>query len=106
MFVYLITNCVNGKRYVGKTKRSLAQRMKDHAYNAFVRNSSQHICRALRKYGIENFNMTLLQTCESFEEMRDAEVRWVAELKTFGNDGYNETRGGDGSFGFVNSEAT
>ena len=48
--VYLITNTVNGKVYVGQTINGLSKRWKGHKND--VRNGSQNpLHRAIRKYG-------------------------------------------------------
>ena len=49
--VYLATNKINEKCYVGITKKILNRRKKIHLYSAFKRNSSFVFHNALRKYG-------------------------------------------------------
>jgi predicted GIY-YIG superfamily endonuclease len=49
MYVYQITNKLNGKIYVGQTKFSVEKRFKQHA------KANSVIGCAIRKYGIENF---------------------------------------------------
>ena len=52
--IYLITNKINGKQYVGKTQKGYKVRFKQHcnAYNHGYRN---YISCAIHKYGADNF---------------------------------------------------
>ena len=105
MIVYQIRNIVNDKRYVGKTKRSLSQRWKEHVRNAIVGYDDMTLYRAIRKHGPEAFELSILQECVSEDELDIAEKRWIADLRTFG-EGYNMTEGGDGPKGYRHTEAT
>lgn len=107
MRVYLIENKSNGKKYVGVTSRSLEHRWNEHVAKTNDQQNNQLVVRAIAKYGVDQFSMTQLEECESFEQMLNREVHWIAELKTFCNDpphhGYNMTRGGEGTIGAVRS---
>jgi len=87
--IYCITNKLNSKRYVGLTTRSVTERFKEHEI------ADSYIGRAIRKYGIENFSIMILDDAENREELVKAEIYWINELNTF-DDGYNLTTGGDG----------
>ena len=53
-FIYKITNKVNGKIYIGRTKNSLKARFKDHC----SKNSAcVAISNAIKKYGKESFKI-------------------------------------------------
>lgn len=94
-FIYVITNDVNGKRYVGKTNNSIDKRFKEH-----IKDSKKERCEkrplynAMNKYGIEHFHIKELEEC-SAEESAKREEYWIAKLDTYGHNGYNATRGGD-----------
>jgi group I intron endonuclease len=51
--------------------------------------------KAIAKYGIESFELSVLEECEGMDELVDAERRWIAELETLSPKGYNLTTGGD-----------
>ena len=51
MFIYLITNTITGKNYVGQTKRSLDQRFKSHLYEAEKMKYNMYLHNSIRKYG-------------------------------------------------------
>lgn len=99
--VYCITNKINGKRYIGKSKDSTARWGKhvwliDHPdHPAF---SLVH--RALTKYGQDNFIFQTLEVCQTDKEAYEKEKRWVAFFKTNNQKyGYNLTEGGIGFSG-------
>lgn len=62
--VYLITNKLDDKKYVGKTERSLDVRWKQHV-NCSKYGSSLYVHRAMRKYGVEAFNVSMLEVQQS-----------------------------------------
>lgn len=94
MRVYKITNKQNGKMYVGQTKQSLRRRFTCHIVEAMRGGSTSIIHNAIRKYGKDAFEIELLQECRSFEELDDAERKWIAELNTIAPNGYNIEVGG------------
>lgn len=95
-YIYLITNKVNGKMYVGQTSKTPEYRFKLHvedSYKSDRYNSILH--KAIRKYGEHNFKIDTLEEC-SIAELNDKEIYWITKLDTF-NSGYNMTLGGEGS---------
>lgn len=105
MLVYKITNTINGKAYIGVTKQSLAARWKCHrAYSK--REAAFPIHAAIRKYGVENFTITVICECSSLEELAVCERGLIAEHGTYTPHGYNVTSGGEGCFERVISDAT
>lgn len=104
MIVYLVENKRNGKRYVGLTKHDLETRWGQHVKDA-LRGSPMPLHRAIRKYGVDEFIQTVIDTGESEEQLRELEISWIEALGTYEN-GYNATRGGDGVVGLKHSEET
>lgn len=94
--VYLATNTVNGKRYVGGTVKSLDRRRREHVREA-TRGSGfcRKFHRAIRKYGPAAFQWTVLKECTSRDEVIREEIRLIADLKPE----YNITIGGRGIVG-------
>ena len=105
MRVYKITNRQNGKMYVGQTKMKLARRFSDHVSAATRGGRTSIIHNAIRKYGKDAFDIEVLQECQSFEELDEAERRWIAHLNTVAPNGYNIEAGGCRNRGSL-SEAT
>ena len=92
-YIYKITNKINNKIYIGKTERDIEKRFKEHCNNAFKENiENRPLYAAMRKYGIENFYITLIEETESPEQR---EIFWIEQLQSF-KYGYNATHGGDG----------
>lgn len=93
--IYIATNLMNGKQYVGQTI-DFKQRLMWHLHN-----SKYHFGRAIRKYGKDSFAFEQLEY--PAEELNQWEQHWIEQLGTFSPDGYNHTTGGDC---FKMSEAT
>lgn len=96
--VYLHRCRASGKGYVGITCRGVRQRLYSHESEA-RRGSQKPFARAIRKYGIDAFETTVLARGLSKAEAEDAEVHFIGKLNTFGSGGYNATRGGEGTAG-------
>lgn len=96
-YIYLITNNVNGKMYVGQTSKTPLQRFKMHVQDSYRNNERYNsaLHRAIRKYGESNFKIETLEECE-IESLNSKEIYWIDKLGTFKN-GYNMTLGGEGS---------
>ena len=87
--IYLITNRINGKKYVGQTSRTIEQRFNEHAS---CRRTA--IDKAIAKYGRENFTVEELETCEIVEQANEREQYWIAFCGCMAPKGYNLTTGG------------
>lgn len=99
-FIYLITNAVNGRRYVGKTaKPHLSLRWNEHRCYA-KRGSSQLIHKAMRKYGFASFKLALVAVVPEGTNAGQWERWTIAALRTEVPNGYNLTAGGEGVPGF------
>lgn len=94
MRIYIITNILNNKRYVGMTSHTLNERWSLHKADA-RRNKPWKLHKAIRKYGENNFRIELLEECEhisTLDELGKIEARYIEELKPE----YNMTSGGEG----------
>lgn len=96
MVIYLIRHRETGKAYVGQTRRKLEVRFLGHQTCARdpKKRSIQLISRAIHCHGWDAFDTSVLQECESLEELNLAEQQWIAELNTLSPAGYNLTTGG------------
>jgi group I intron endonuclease len=104
MKIYCIENKLDGKKYVGKTTKTIEKRFKQHI-KISESDTRQHLHNAIRKYKQENFECYLLEDVSYKKLLSEREMYWIKELNTK-NTGYNETDGGDGSFGRQVSEDT
>ena len=91
--IYVITNKINGKQYVGQTSRNIEDRYYEHCYD---KRSTSHIHNAIQKYGISNFTIEELETVD-LTLLDEREQYWIQQLDTYKN-GYNKNIGGDQSF--------
>lgn len=91
--VYKHTNKINGKVYIGITKRSVDARWGKKG----IHYMHQAFGRAIRKYGWDNFTHEILYT--GLTEI-DAKTKEVELIKLYDSrnplNGYNVTSGGDG----------
>lgn len=93
--IYKITNKINQKIYIGLS-RNIEKRWKEHKNIAFNIKSPQynkHLYKAIRKYGIENFEFTVLEECLE-NELSQKEIYYIKQFNSF-LEGYNETTGGE-----------
>ena len=97
--VYLYTNKLNGRRYVGITN-DLIRRHKEH-----LRHNDQLIDKKIKEYGKENFKLEVLFT-GTYEQCKEMEKYYIKTLNsTTRGHGYNIVEGGDGCVGFKHTES-
>src|ERR1039458_1591073 len=94
--IYLITNIVNNKVYVGQTATSVRLRWQCHLYCARSGNK-RYLYNAIRSDGERNFCISVLNTLDTKAEADQFERLWILALGSFKRTvGYNCTLGGDG----------
>jgi group I intron endonuclease len=86
--VYLITNLVNGKCYIGQTV-DYAARMRQHR----LAGSQCVISHAVKKYGWNNFSREILGEAEDKESLDNLEKLWIIIANSV-ESGYNREAGG------------
>lgn len=105
MVIYKITNRLNGKVYIGKTEATVESRWEDHVSNV-EKGYSFHLTNAIRKYGVDAFDFTILDVAQSREELNTKEIYFIALYQSNQRErGYNMTPGGDGRVGPHTGEA-
>lgn len=88
MYVYLIKNKINDKRYVGITTRSPQQRFKEHlASSNGKREFNKPFYQAIQKYGKENFILEWYENysdkIKNFYELEKLESKFIVYYKTY-----------------------
>lgn len=95
--IYLITNNINGKRYVGQTIQPIGYRWRAHIRDSKIYNYPLY--RAIIKYGPVNFGVIELESTNDLTLLDDMEKKHIVEQKSFidwKQGGYNLTTGGYG----------
>lgn len=95
--IYKAVNKMNGKIYIGKTN-NFEKRRREHFLD---RRNNSLFDRALRKYGDESFEWSILEDCiPTLEAANEREKYWISQYNAYyrwpGSKGYNMTCGGDG----------
>lgn len=107
MYIYIITNLINEKYYIGKTTNPNL-----HWYLSNKRWAAKHgnpgnmpIVDAISKYGLDNFAIEILATANNDEELCSLEKLWIGLLNSRNSDcGYNICMGGEGRVGIPCTE--
>ena len=89
MLIYIITNKITGKKYVGQTVQSLEKRIRGHCWLSSVTHKHMPIAFAIQKYGWENFEVEIACECNTQQELNEKEVYYATLLNTLVPNGYN-----------------
>lgn len=98
-YIYGYRNKINNKWYIGQTTMKIEERHRLHLSGAFHKNASDYNClfhQKIREYGVDNFELIILEEVENKEDLDEKEQYWINEKQSFvkqGN-GYNLTIGG------------
>ena len=92
-YIYITENLINGKKYIGQKKSTKFLKTKYLGSGAILQ-------KAIKKYGKENFKVTLICECNSKEELDEKEIYYIAEYDAQNNPNfYNLTKGGESGLG-------
>ena len=83
--IYLITNNINHKQYVGKTSAKPSLRLKQHKWN----NSNSLLHKAIMQDGIANFTVETIDVATSSAEALIKEKEYILQYNTIHPLGYN-----------------
>lgn len=101
--IYLLES-PSGKKYIGQTvkhfnsgkKSGYLARWKAHISEAKRNiNYSRLLDNAIRKYGSNNFKISLICECNTFEELNEKEKYYITFYNSLSPNGYNLTTGGN-----------
>ena len=101
--IYRVVNKVNGKVYIGFDS-NWPKRKQSHYYNHRAKSCPKwSFYNALKKYGWENFQWDVIyQSKEKHHTLKEMESFFIEQYDSFRN-GYNQTNGGEGTFGKLQS---
>ena len=104
--IYKIINLTTGKIYVGQAVSHILNhnkyrphghqgRFKCHISEAFSskKNQSHYLNNAIRKYGVNDFEVTLIECCDIIHA-NDREIHYINENNSLYPNGYNLKHGG------------
>lgn len=94
--IYLLTNKVNGKKYVGQTRKSLRRRWRGHLRSSLLEKPLLLVDEAIKEFGSSNFSLRGLCHCYTFERLNYKEAFWINKLSSRSPHGYNVRSGGWG----------
>jgi len=99
----------SSKVYIGQTVNPSKRKC---GHNSRTKKANTKFGCAIRKYGLENFEYEILFETDVFEDkselkllLNELEIKYIAQYDSY-NNGYNCTKGGDGSLGIICSEET
>lgn len=91
--IYQITNLKNGKIYIGQTTKDVHCRWAEHIANS-KRGKNNVLYKAMRKYGIDNFEVKIIEKLNEKDSLDEREIYWIKEKKSLVPNGYNMIYGG------------
>lgn len=106
-YIYKITNTVNGKIYIGQTRKAVKTRWTNHVTCAKKKSHKDYnipFHNAIRKYGREAFQVDTIEECDN-SLLNDREIYWIGHFQS--NDkskGYNLSLGGLGQSRYADDE--
>lgn len=105
--IYIITNKINGKRYVGQTKYTTEYRWNGHLYECRVyAHKPSYFHNAIIKYGSDAFEVKRVIHNVPEKDLDRLEILCIKRYNTIRPNGYNICQGGVGVRGFKHSQAT
>lgn len=94
--IYIITNVINNKIYIGQTWSNINHRLSQHLSDKEAK--CPYLFNAISKYNKNNFNIKPLYICNNQEEANILENYYIIKFNSRNRDfGYNLKEGG--SFG-------
>jgi hypothetical protein len=93
MIIYKITNNINGKIYIGLSKKSIKEKIAYYRCTYKAKSKNRHIFNAMKKHGFNNFKIEQIDSAHSFEELCEKEKYWIKYYDSI-RCGYNILQGG------------
>jgi group I intron endonuclease len=95
-YIYRILNKLTKKCYIGETKcKDVARRWNQHKQTIEINKGCPALRDAVKKYGIDNFEFSVLIICFDDERFK-YEIEYIKKYNSVVPNGYNITNGGEG----------
>ena len=91
MFIYKITNKINGKIYIGQTTRSIKKRWSEHCRK---NSGCPVLSNSIKKYEKDNFKIEEIDGANSLSELNYLEDFYICKFNSLSPNGYNLKEGG------------
>ena len=97
-YIYGYKNKINDKWYIGQTTLPIKERHRLHLSSVKNEKTSDYnslFHKKIREYGIDNFDLIILEEVNNKEDLDEREIYWIKEKNSYvKNNGYNLTSGG------------
>ncbi len=99
--IYQLKNTINGYTYIGQAQNILS-RFNEHRRNrnGHLLYRDCHLYRAIKKYGWNKFEISVLERVDDVSLLNEREIFWINEL----NPAYNMKEGGDCARGWHHTD--
>lgn len=98
MYIYKITNNINGKIYIGQTIGTVKNRFDEHCRSS---KCNTPIDKSIKKYGRDNFLVETIIETDSIDELNELEIFYIDKYNSTDKSiGYNICKGGKGTMGY------
>jgi group I intron endonuclease len=95
-YIYRILNKISKKCYIGETKcKDVSRRWNQHKQTIEINKGCPALRDAVKKYGIDNFEFSVLIICFDDERFKH-EIEYIKKYNSVVPNGYNLTNGGEG----------
>jgi group I intron endonuclease len=95
-YIYRILNKISKKCYIGETKcKDVTRRWNQHKQTIEINKGCPALRDAVKKYGIDNFEFSVLIICFDDERFK-YEIEYIKKYNSVVPNGYNLTNGGEG----------
>ena len=94
MCIYQIVRLETGESYIGQTINKVKKRWSAHCT---IGSDCVRINRAIQKHGKDAFAFTVLEVCDTLDQLNEREEFLIKELNTMSPNGYNLMTGGNNS---------
>jgi len=102
--IYKIVNTINGKVYIGMTRKQRDKRFKEHISLSKTSKPQILIQQKIKQYGQNSFNFSIIFQTKDVEHAKKMESHFISEYNCIVPNGYNIHTGGNYCYTFTTSD--